>query len=72
MKIANRFDIIIYGNCFEQNRLSFNNNYRREETKVRTIGPTPIDLDTIDKNKKNKLIPEEKECLKKAEACFFC
>jgi dUTP pyrophosphatase len=31
-----------------------------------------MDLDTIDKNKKSKLTPEEKEHLKKAGACFFC
>ena len=53
MKITDRFDIITYGNCFEQKRPPFNNNHRREETKVRTIGPAPMDLDTIDKNKKN-------------------
>ena len=72
MKIADRFDVITYGNRFEQKRPPFNNNPRREETKVRTVGPAPMDLDTIDKNKKNKLTPKEKEHLKKAGACFFC
>ena len=71
MKIADRFDVITYGNHFEQKRLPFNNNYKREETKVRTVRPAPMDLDTINKNKKNKLTPEEKECLKMAGACFF-
>ena len=72
MKISDRFNVITYGNRFEQKRPPFNNNPRREETKVRTVGPALMDLDTIDKNKKNKLTPEEKERLKKARACFFC
>ena len=72
MRVADRFDTIVYMSSSSSRPASSPSHFRRDphpRQDRESSGPTPMDLDTIDKSKPSF---KERERLRRENVCFNC